>query len=271
MAVISFNFTTQYPGTYYALVHDQKNAFYNKTTRLVSVDITILNNFVISLTKDKLNSYVASITSDSLESGVYTFRIYKQNGSSPDIAKDDLISVGQTGWNKTLNIQENPNDIIRSIQAYEDRQDSIWRIDILLDSVQLGLRNGETGFARLDLDQISSSLKVKAFWNLQANVSATFLSIRGPASLGQRTSQLLSWPLRQGTKEFTITSNLPSDVKQMLLSKAFYVTIETAGFPFGRVGGYPIYTPSSPVGASGTVSFSVQPGNLSTGVSFRTV
>ena len=271
MATINFNFTTQYSGVYYALVHDQKNAFYNKITGLVSVNISNLNNFVISLTKDKLNSYIASIVSDNLNSGVYTFRIYRQNSSAPDITKDDLISVGQTGWNKTLKIQENPNDIISSIQAYEDRQDSIWRIDILLDSVQLGLRNGETGFARLDIDQISSSLKVKAFWNLQNNVSATYLSIRGPSSLGQRANQLLSWPLKQGAKDFTITSNLPPDVKQILLSKAFYVTIETAGFPLGRVGGYPIYTPSSPVGASGSVSFSVQPGHLSTGVSFRTV
>lgn len=270
MSQISFSFTTQYSGKYYALVHDHKNMFVNKSSGVVSIVSSNISEFVFSLDKKELNTYTTIVTSDLLESGIYTFRIYKQNGLVADAANDDLVSVGQTGWNKDLKIQQNANDILSSIQAYENRQDNIYRIDIILDSLQLGLKNGETGFARIDFDENTSNLKVKAFWNLNASIKPSRISIRGPASLGQKTSSFASIPIPSGVDNLTQIVKISSSAAKLVLSKAFYITIDTSSLTSGRIGGYPIYTPSSPVIAGGSVSFSVQPTNPTTGVSFRT-
>ena len=270
MATLKFNFTTQYPGSYYALVHNEQNAFINNTKFTVSAVIDNINNFCIPLIKKDLNTYIADVISDNLESGIYTFRIYQKNSANYDISKDDLVSVGQTGWNKNLQVQENANDILSSIEAYEARQENIYRIDILLDSVQLGLRNGETGFARIDFDTLTSSLKIKAFWRLNAGVKPNRISIRGPSSLGQRAKILVGYTLPSSINEITLNNKINSNVANAILSKSFYITIDTSVDNNGRIGGYPIYTPAPTTTATGSVSFSVQPSNASTGVSFRT-
>lgn len=270
MANLKFTFTTQYPGSYYAIVHDQNNAFLNARTFIPSQTIDDVKNFCIPLIKKELNTYVADVIADKLDSGIYTFRIYQKNGNDFNASKDDLVSVGQTGWNKDLQIQQNADDILSSIQAYEARQENIYRIDILMDSLQLGLNNNESGFARIEVDTISGSMRIKSFWSFNSNVRPNRISLRGPASLGQRAIPLFSYSVSPSSKEVNFTNKIDANLMNILLSKRFYVTIDTSGSLSGRVGGYPIYTPSSLSNVSGSVSFSVQASSPSTGISFRT-
>lgn len=271
MATLKFNFTTQYAGNYYSVIHNQENNFVNNSSFTADGPINNISNFVFNLTNIGSNTYVATVNSDNLISGVYTFRVYKRNGTLPNISNDDLISVGQTGWNKELGIQQDPNDIIKTIQAYESRQDNIYRIDIILDSVQLGLRNGETGFARIDFDTVTNILRLKAFWYLKPNIIPNRISIRGPASLGQRTNSIFSFPITANAKNTNRNILLDTSTANLILSKAFYITVDTSTSTSGRIGGYPIYTPSAGSTPSGSVSFSVQPSYSPTGVSFRTL
>lgn len=270
MPNLVFTFTTQYPGTYYALVHDHKNMFVSKISGNAELVFGNIANYCFSLSKGNLNTYTANISSDKLGTGVYTFRIYNKSGNTFDPEKDELVSVGQTGWNASLFLQTNPNDIIGSIDAYEKRQDSIFRLEILLDSVQLGLRNNETGFARIDFDEITSSMKIKSFWKFQSGIIANRISIRGPAALGIRASPVLSIEIPNNTSKLEVIRQVDNAVASLLASKNFYVTIDTSAFPNGRIGGYPIYSPASISTRSGTVAFRIASSNTSTGVSFRT-
>ena len=162
MSDIFVNFTTQYDGSYYCIIHDPQIIFINKNTKKLEPVIEKFLDFVFLLEKKQMNTYLASVIADDLPSGVYTFRIYRKNGLVPDINKDDLVSVGQTGWNKELKIQQNSNDIIGSISAYADKQDGIQRVSILMDSLQLGLVNNESGSVILDHDESAGSIKIKA-------------------------------------------------------------------------------------------------------------
>lgn len=270
MANLVFTFTTQYPGSYYALVHDHKNMFVSRITGSAEFVFGNISNYCFSLTRGNLNTYTTNVSSDKLGTGVYTFRIYNKNGSSFDPEKDELVSVGQTGWNAALSLQTNPNDIISSIDAYEKRQDNIFRLEILLDSVQLGLRNNETGFARIDFDEITSSMKIKSFWKLQTGIIPSRISLRGPAALGARANPVLSINIPNNASKLDSIQQVDNAVASLLASKNFYVTIDTSAFPNGRIGGYPIYSPSSISTRSGTVAFRIASSNTSTGVSFRT-
>lgn len=270
MANLKFTFTTQYPGNYYAVVHNQNNFFVNANTFLISSSIDDIKNFCIPLIKKEFNTYVADVIADNLDSGIYTFRVYQKAGNDFNASKDDLVSVGQTGWNKDLKIQQNADDVISSIEAYEARQENIYRLDILMDSAQLGLSNNESGFVRIEIDTVTGTMRLKSFWSLNSNISPTRISIRGPASLGKRSSPLVSYPISSSNNNFTLTSKIESSIMDVILAKRFYVTIDTSGSLNGRIGGYPIYTPSVQSTASGSVSFSVQPISPSTGISFRT-
>ncbi len=270
MANLVFTFTTQYPGTYYALVHDHKNMFVSRITGNTEFVLGNVSNYCFSLSKGSINTYSAIVPADRLETSVYTFRIYNKNSSNFDPEKDELVSVGQTGWNSSLSLQTSPNDIISSIEAYENRQDSIFRLEMLLDSVQLGLRNNETGFARIDFDEITSSMKIKSFWKLQSGIIPNKISIRGPAVLGARANAVLSVNIPTNVSKIDNIQKVDSSVASLLASKNFYVTIDTPAFPNGRIGGYPIYSPSAISTRSGTVAFRIASSNSSTGVSFRT-
>jgi len=270
MPNLVFTFTTQYPGAYYALVHDHKNMFVSNITGSAEFVLGNVANYCFSLSRGSLNTYTANLSSDKLGTGVYTFRIYNKNGNSFDPEKDELVSVGQTGWNAELSLQTNPNDIIGSIDAYEKRQDSIFRIEMLLDSVQLGLRNNETGFVRIDFDEITSSMKIKSFWKFQSGILPSRISIRGPAALGVRANPVLSIDILGNTSKLDVIRKVDNTIASLLASKNFYVTIDTSAFPNGRLGGYPIYSPAPISTRSGNVSFRIASSNTSTGVSFRT-
>lgn len=270
MSDIFVNFTTQYDGSYYCIIHDPQIIFINKNTKKLEPVIEKFLDFVFLLEKKQMNTYLASVVADDLPSGVYTFRIYRKNGLVPDINKDDLVSVGQTGWNKELKIQQNSNDIIGSISAYADKQDGIQRVSILMDSLQLGLVNNESGSVILDHDESAGSIKIKAYWSLNSGVIPNSLSIRGPSPLGGQAKPLLSFPISTKENFLLTTKKIEAELSSIILSRSFYVTIDTSSFINGRIGGYVIYTPSSTFTAKGSVSLSVSSKDISTGVSFRT-
>lgn len=51
MAVLKIDFTTQYPGVYYSLVHDQLNRFINVSSGNLEVPLGSSSPFVKLLTK----------------------------------------------------------------------------------------------------------------------------------------------------------------------------------------------------------------------------
>lgn len=269
MAYLKISYTSQYEGTYYVLVHDQLNQFIDYSTGRPATNQSSLSNLAAVLTKTNLNTYVYDLVADSLLSGVYTVRIYRQNGSSPNILIDDLLSVGQTGWNSFTGVQTNPTDIIGAIETYEKRIESIYRIEIYLDSIQLGLRNGETGHCRIDFDEETNNIKINSFWRIAENISGNRFSIRGPAALGSKAGVLFSIPISASNKLF-YSGKIESKISNILMAKNFYVTIDTSSQLDGRIGGYPVYTPVAPSTASGSVSVSISTSTVPTGVSFRT-
>ena len=269
MAVLKIDFTTQYPGVYYSLVHDQLNRFINVSSGNLEVPLGSSSPFVKLLTKKELNTYVAEYLADNLSSGVYTFRIYKQVGQSADVLKDDLISIGQSAWNAFTQSQTNPSDIIGALETYDKRYESIHRMDMYLDSIQLGISNNESGFVRLDYDENTESLKIKANWRIASNISINRLSIRGPAALGQRANIAFSVPVNTQTN-FIYVGKINASVSNIIRSKNFYVTLDSSSQPLGRIGGYPIYTPTSLTNVGGSVSLRISTTPPNTGVSFRT-
>lgn len=269
MAVLSVTYTTQYEGTYYSIVHDQLNNFVIYSTGETSTDSLTVDRFVIRLDKKGLNTYYGSVPAERLNSGVYTFRIYKQNGGSPNISLDDLVSVGQTGWNAFTKSQTNASDIIGAIETYESRMGSIHRIEIYMDSIQLGLRNNESGFVKIDYDDLTFGLKIDANWRIDGSTVVNKFSIRGPAGLGSKANPIFSTPVTENGKLLFLGST-DQGVASILKAKNFYVTLDTSSQLNGRIGGYPIYTPTALSTTSGSVSVGIFTSTPSTGVSFRT-
>ena len=269
MAFLKIDFTSQYPGSYYVLVHDQLNRFINVTSGNLEVPLGLSSPFVKTLVKKELNTYVAEYVADNLSSGVYTFRVYKQVGQSPDVLKDDLISIGQSAWNSFTQSQTNPADIIGALETYDQRYESIHRMDIYMDSIQLGISNNESGFVRLDFDENTDGLKIKANWRVASGININRFSIRGPAALGQRAEISFSVPVNTQAN-FIHLAKITSDVSNIIRSKNFYITLDSSSQPLGRIGGYPIYTPTSITNVGGSVSLRISTTPLNTGVSFRT-
>ena len=269
MANLKIDFTSQYPGNYYVLVHDHLNKFINVSNGNLEIPLGSVDPFVKNLIKKELNTYVAEYPSENLASGVYTFRVYKKNGQSPNVEKDDLISIGQAGWNAFAQVQTNSSDILGAIEAYDKRYDSIYRMEIYLDSIQLGLSNNESGFARLDYDENTKGLKIKANWRVNQGIFINRLSIRGPAALGQKTEIAFSVPVST-QNNFIYLGTIGDTIANIIRSKNFYITLDTSTQTQGRIGGYPIYTPTSLTGAGGIASLRISTSPLSTGVSFRT-
>jgi|LauGreDrversion4_2_1035121.scaffolds.fasta_scaffold00018_24 hypothetical protein len=269
MANLKIDFTSQYPATYYALVHDQVNKFINVSSGNLEIPLGSIDVFVKNLVKKELNTYIAEYPADSLPSGVYTFRVYRRNGQLVNIEKDDLISIGQAGWNSFTQTQTNPSDIIGALESYDKRYESIHRIDMYLDSIQLGLSNNESGFARLDYDENTKGLKIKVNWRVNQGITINRIAIRGPAALGQKTDIAFSVPVST-QNNFIYVGNIGDTISNIIKSKNFYVTLDTSSQTQGRIGGYPIYTPSSLSGTGGSVSLRIGTSPASTGVSFRT-
>lgn len=269
MAVLNVTYTTQYDGSYYSIVHDHKNNFVVYLTGETSAEASSIDRFVIKLSKKDLNTYYGSVPAERLDSGVYTFRIYKQNGNSPNISTDDLVSVGQTGWNAFTKSQTNASDIIGAIETYESRIGSIHRIEIYMDSIQLGLRNNESGFVKIDYDNLTLGLKIDANWRVNNSAIINRFSIRGPAGLGSRSNPVFSVPAT-GSGSLMFLGSIDQDVASILKAKNFYVTLDTSSQLNGRIGGYPIYTPTAASTVSGSVSVGIFTSSPSTGISFRT-
>lgn len=269
MAFLNVTYTTQYDGIYYSVVHDQLNNFVVYSTGETSTDSSSVDRFVIKLSKKEFNTYSGSVPAEKLNSGVYTFRVYKQNGNSPNILIDDLVSVGQTGWNSFTQSQTNASDIIGAIETYESRMGSIHRIEIYMDSIQLGLRNNESGFVKIDYDDVTLGLKIDANWRVGNSVTINRFSIRGPVGLGSRANPIFNSPVSESGK-FSFIGSIDTGLSSILKAKNFYVTLDTSSQLNGRIGGYPIYTPTSVSTASGSVSVGIFTSAPSTGVSFRT-